>query len=250
MIFKSTKKNLKKACNCWKINSCRVYNGMRKKEIFLQKRNKLITASDSSIAEGRIRVANKDNAIDDGKAIRVALKKASVKAPVGASYRWAINTSAGGSFQLQLQSLPAPLPAVEGSPTLMEDNVAVVQIYSWPIQGTVFDGQIARGPVPVFFSEDPVLTARCLDDNPKSILFWHTRVMDRYVTHQCLELPFPKTINRSIPKKLNHFPPYSRVEAWIWYFSRGSGSEKALGYPRKARHADSLQFLKNVGWIQ
>ena len=163
---------------------------MRKKEIFLQKRNKLITASDSSIAEGRIRVANKDNAIDDGKAIRVALKKASVKAPVGASYRWAINTSAGGGFQLQLQSLPAPLPAVEGSPTLMEDNVAVVQIYSWPIQGTVFDGQIARGPVPVFFSEDPVLTARCLDEHPKSILFWHTRVMDRYATHQRLNFPF------------------------------------------------------------
>ena len=213
---------------------------MRKKEIFLQKRNKLITASDSSIAEGRIRVANKDNAIDDGKAIRVALKKASVKAPVGASYRWAINTSAGESFQLQLQSLPAPLPAVEGSPTLMEDNVAVVQIHSWPIQGTVFDGQIARGPVPVFFSEDPVLTARCLNENPKSILFWHTRVMDRYA----------KTITRSITKELNHLPPYSRVEAWIRYLSRVPDPKKPLGYPQKARHADNLQFLKNVGWIQ
>ena len=181
-----------------------------KKKFSFKKGNKLITAFDSSIAEGQIRVTNKDNAIDDGKAIRVALKKASVKAPVGASYRWAINTSAGGSFQLQLQSLPAPLPAVEGSPTLMEDNVAVVQIHSWPIQGTVFDGQIARGPVPVFFSEDPVLTARCLDENPKSILFWHTRVMDRYVTHQCLELPVPKTINHSLtpdPKKAVGLPP-------------------------------------------
>ena len=223
---------------------------MRKKEIFLQKRNKLITASDSSIAEGRIRVANKDNAIDDGKAIRVALKKASVKAPVGASYRWAINTSAGGSFQLQLQSLPAPLPAVEGSPTLMEDNVAVVQIHSWPIQGTVFDGQIARGPVPVFFSEDPILTTRCLNENPKSILFWHTRVMDRYATHQRLNFPFSKTITRSITKELNHLPPYSRVEAWIRYLSRVPDPKKPLGYPQKARHADNLQFLKNVGWIQ
>ena len=172
-----------------------------KKKFSFKKGNKLITAFDSSIAEGQIRVTNKDNAIDDGKAIRVALKKASVKAPVGASYRWAINTSAGGGFQLQLQSLPAPLPAVEGSPTLMEDNVAVVQIHSWPIQGTVFDGQIARGPVPVFFSEDPVLTARCLNENPKSILFWHTRVMDRYATHQGLNFPLSKTITRSITKE-------------------------------------------------
>ena len=76
----------------------------------------------------------------------------------------------------------------------MEDNVAVVQIYSWPIQGTVFDGQIARGPVPVFFSEDPVLTARCLNENPKSILFWHTRVMDGYATHQRLNFRFPKPL--------------------------------------------------------
>ena len=205
-----------------------------KKKFSFKKGNKLITAFDSSIAEGRIRVTNKDNAIDDGKAIRVALKKASVKAPVGASYRWAINTSAGGGFQLQLQSLPAPLPAVEGSPTLMEDNVAVVQIYSWPIQGTVFDGQIARGPVPVFFSEDPVLTARCLNENPKSILFWHTRVMDRYATHQRLNFPFFQNHYPQYNKKeLNHLPPYSRVEVWIRYLSRGSGSEKAVGLPPK-----------------
>ena len=68
---------------------------------------------------------------------------------------------------------------VEGSPILMEDNVAVVQIHSWPLQGAMFDGQVVRGPVPVFFSENPQLAGRGLDEAPKNILYWHTRVMDR-----------------------------------------------------------------------
>ena len=51
-------------------------------------------------------------------------------------------------------------------------------------------------------------------------------------------------------KELNHLPPYSRVEAWIRYLSRVPDPKKPLGYPQKARHADNLQFLKNVGWIQ
>ena len=55
-----------------------------------------------SIAEGRIRVSTLHSSPDDGKALRAAIKKASAKVPAGASYRWTINTSPAGDFQLQV----------------------------------------------------------------------------------------------------------------------------------------------------
>ena len=62
---------------------------------------------------------------------------------------------------------------------MMEDNVAVVQVHSWPLLGSVFDGQVAKGPVPVFFSEDVEMATKGLNEDTKSVLRWHTRTMDR-----------------------------------------------------------------------
>ena len=52
----------------------------------------------------------------------------------------------------------------------MEDNVAVVQVHSWPLLGTVFNGQVAQGLVPVFFSENVELATKGLNNDPKSVL--------------------------------------------------------------------------------
>ena len=55
-----------------------------------------------SIAEGRIKVSTLDGSPDDGTTIRAALKALAPKS-VGASYRWAVNTSLTGYQNIQVQ---------------------------------------------------------------------------------------------------------------------------------------------------
>ena len=78
-----------------------------------------------------------------------------------------------------MQSLPAPSSVMEGSPILMGDNVATVLVRAWDLEAAVFDGKKARGPVPIFFSENVNLTKRCLEEDSTNTLIWHARVMHR-----------------------------------------------------------------------
>ena len=124
-------------------------------------------------------MTTKEGEPDDGSVLRAALKKASAKAPVGASYRWALNVTTERELQLQMQSLPATSNVVEGSPILMGDNVATVAIKTWDLEAVVFDDKKARGLVPIFFSENTRLTGKCLDESPNNILAWHSKIMKR-----------------------------------------------------------------------
>ena len=64
-------------------------------------------------------------------------------------------------------------------PILMEDNVAVVSVHTWELNGVYFEGDITSGPVPIFFAEDVEKAAECLDADPDRVLEDHTKLMRR-----------------------------------------------------------------------
>jgi len=80
---------------------------------------------------------------------------------------------------LQLQTLPAPVSTVEGSPIMMEDNVAVVLLQTWEVGAALFDSPDAKGPAPIFFSGDRQRALRALEANKASALVQLNMLMER-----------------------------------------------------------------------
>jgi hypothetical protein len=86
---------------------------------------------------------------------------------VGLSWRWMVAAAADGlSLELQLQGLPCAGNTLQSIPTFLKDNVATVGLASYPIVANCFDGREAAGPVPYFFTSQPVETAKQLLSNP------------------------------------------------------------------------------------
>ena len=97
-----------------------------------------------------------------------------------------------------MQTLPAPSNTVEGSPILKGEKMATVLLHSWELKPLVFDGVMAKGLVPIFFSEEPDVTKEFLQEDPENILKWHAMVMHRYAIsvkvntgHEKARLPVP-----------------------------------------------------------
>jgi hypothetical protein len=49
---------------------------------------------------------------------------------------------------------------------LFRDNVPTVELAVWSLEASLFDGEIAAGPVPVLFSEEPEATLAAVTANP------------------------------------------------------------------------------------
>ena len=45
------------------------------------------------------------------------------------------------------------------------DNVPTIRLAAWPLEGDFFDGDVAAGPVPTLFSQEPDTTSRAVIDN-------------------------------------------------------------------------------------
>ena len=94
------------------------------------------------------------------------LKKESTKTPNEAAFRWAVTVTDSGRLALQLQSLPLPVATIASKPLLLQDDVAVNVVQSWPISAELFDGENGlSGPVPVLFSDQPEELRTKISDN-------------------------------------------------------------------------------------
>ena len=104
-----------------------------------------------------MKVTLSDGGDDTRKALRKQLKKESTsRAQNGAALRWAVAVSASGGLELQLQSLPVPAALVNAKPVLLQDDIAVNIVKTWPMVTEMFDGLNGlSGPVPVIFGEEP-----------------------------------------------------------------------------------------------
>ena len=49
--------------------------------------------------------------------------------------------------------------------SVFSDNVPALQLGEWPLEATMYEGEATAGPVPTFFSEDPVATTDALKAN-------------------------------------------------------------------------------------
>ena len=78
-----------------------------------------------------------------------------------------------------MQTLPAPLSVVEGTPILMGDNVATVLLHAWELSAERFNTETMKGPVPVFFAEEPVGTTEIVDADSTNIRIGLEELMKR-----------------------------------------------------------------------
>ena len=112
---------------------------------------------EEAIAEKSIKVLLAGGGEDTRKALRKQLmKESSSRSPNGAAIRWAIAATDNKSLELQLQALPLPAASINAKPMLLQDDIAVTVVKSWPISSDIFDGNNGlSGPVPVLFHEEP-----------------------------------------------------------------------------------------------
>jgi hypothetical protein len=87
----------------------------------------------------------------------------------GLSWRWGIAASVDGDkLLLQLQALPVSGEHIKGDPAFAADNLAVVILASFPLEVDMFDGDLAAGPVPLFFSSKPEETLAKVTGRPQA----------------------------------------------------------------------------------
>jgi hypothetical protein len=71
-----------------------------------------------------------------------------------------------GFLQLELHGLPAPAAVVKARPLLRMDDAAAVQLQTWDIATTWFEGDgPVRGPVPAIFANNPEDVRTAIDMN-------------------------------------------------------------------------------------
>jgi hypothetical protein len=80
---------------------------------------------------------------------------------VGLSWRWSL-VAIEGQLNLQLQALPVNGNHIRAGPAFQQDDLSVVRLASYPVEGNTFDGDLAAGPVPIFFSNKPEETLKRL----------------------------------------------------------------------------------------
>jgi hypothetical protein len=85
------------------------------------------------------------------------------------SWRWAVAANVDGDkLLLQLQALPVSGEHIKGDPAFSADNLAVVVLASFPLEVDMFDGDLAAGPVPLFFSSKPEETLAKISSRPSA----------------------------------------------------------------------------------
>jgi hypothetical protein len=164
----------------------------------------------------------------------------------GISIRWILAAAEDSSeLYLVLQALPCSAAGIKSSPVLQEDNVAAMELFRMAVAYNAFDGGIAAGPVPVFFSNAPEETANMVRVSVEStfkacqLLFTRlntVEVLDKdqaadYVQHPRGAIstkPLVRTWSSAAPPD----PKKARTEAAELLASTGdtAGSKKIKGY--------------------
>jgi hypothetical protein len=65
-------------------------------------------------------------------------------------------------LQLQLQGLPHHGRHLKSVADFNNDDLSVIKLATYPVEGQLFDGDLAAGPVPTFFSSKPEDTLKRL----------------------------------------------------------------------------------------
>jgi len=141
------------------------------------------------LRDGSISVVDEQGAVTDKTPVlELVSRPSSDKSSVGASFRWAVTgTDDSQQVRLELQCLPAQAKLLNRA-HLKGENSVYMGMGAIPLRVELFDGQVARGPVPLFFSERPEDAAGYLETNPDAVLEDVMEVNDRILCMEQLSL--------------------------------------------------------------
>jgi len=141
------------------------------------------------LRDGSISVADEQGAIvDKGPVLELVSHPNTDKSSVGASFRWAVTgTDDSKQVRLELQCLPTQAKFLNRA-HLKGENSVYMAMGAIPLRVELFDGQVARGPVPLFFSDMPEEAAEYLETNPDAVLDDVMEINDRILCMEQLSL--------------------------------------------------------------
>jgi hypothetical protein len=131
------------------------------------------------------------------------------KEPVGAAVRWTVDVDASKRFHVQLQCLPTPAKLLQKSHLQGENAVSVI-LGSSMVNVQVFEDPTIEGPVPIFFSDDPLAANAHLTDHPITVREDIATVNVRFLRHETMTMMEAQQYlkkNRRAAKGVSAFPP-------------------------------------------
>ncbi len=98
----------------------------------------------------------------------------------GLVWRWILGQPEGGEgIYLMTQMLPCAISMIKAKPELREDHTLGVLAQRTPVVFDKFTGEIAPGPVPVFFSNSPEESLKQLQESPEYAFHCMQRLVSR-----------------------------------------------------------------------
>jgi hypothetical protein len=79
---------------------------------------------------------------------------------------------------------------------MFRDNVPVVELSTWNLEATLFDGDLAAGPVPVLFTEDPDSSRTALANNVAKAHYDTQKIASCFYMPEILKLEDALTVVR------------------------------------------------------
>ena len=70
---------------------------------------------------------------------------------------------------------------------MFRDNVPCLQLAAWPLECTIFEGEVVAGPVPTLFGESPDMSRAALTANPEKAFSDSQRILRCFLMPELLD---------------------------------------------------------------
>jgi len=161
------------------------------------------------LRDGSVTVFNEEEEeVEKNQVLDFVAQPGTDKTCVGASFRWAVTGSDDSKqIRLELQCLPTQAKYLNRA-HLKGDNSVYMSMGAIPLRVELFDGQVARGPVPLFFSTQGDDALAYLTDNPDAVLEDIMEVNDRILCMEQLTLEEALTYLKKRTRAARGFPAF------------------------------------------
>jgi len=161
------------------------------------------------LRDGSVTVFNdEEEEVEKDPVLELVAQPGTDKTCVGASFRWAVTGSDDSrQIRLELQCLPTQAKYLNRA-HLKGENSVYMSMGAIPLKVDLFDGQVARGPVPLFFSAHCDEALDYLTSNPDAVLEDVMEVNDRILCMEQLTLEEAQAYLRKRSRAARGFPAF------------------------------------------
>ena len=71
---------------------------------------------------------------------------------------------------------------------MFSDNVPTLRLGSWPLNASLFDGEVAAGPCPILFAEDEEVALESLQADPGKAHYDLNRISKLFLAFESISL--------------------------------------------------------------